>query len=179
MFCPSSSGTRFFSGAMAWNSEPELYSNTSLMSPVESRVLTRLSPSVPAGRVSTLIWMFGFLAVKSLASWLPILTVSAPLSTRKERLTLPPPLESSLEPRLPALHAVSAIDPAASRAIVMCRFLMSISSGGIKGAHPIGARDESVRGRGIDDGRRRCVEETMEPVGEHGPVGRDAGFHGG
>ena len=41
---------------------------TSVMSPVDSRVLTMLSPSVPPGRVSTLTVMSGFFAVKSLAS---------------------------------------------------------------------------------------------------------------
>ncbi len=54
----SSSGTRFLVGLMAWNSEPELYMKTSVMSPVDSRVLMRLSPSLPPGRVSTLIVMF-------------------------------------------------------------------------------------------------------------------------
>ena len=40
---------------------------TSVMSPVDSRVLTMLSPSPPCGRVSTLTVMSGFFAVKSLA----------------------------------------------------------------------------------------------------------------
>ncbi len=66
------------SGAIAWNSDPELYPNTSVMSPVDSRVLTMLSPSVPPGRVSTLMVMSGFLAVKSLASCSAVLDGPAP-----------------------------------------------------------------------------------------------------
>src|SRR5919107_3069499 len=106
--CPahgwSSSGTRFFSGAIAWNSEPELYWKTSLMSPVDSRVLMMLSPSLPPGRVSVLIVTFGFLALKSLASWSAILMVCSVLVIRKDSVTFPP-LLLSLEPRLPALQA--------------------------------------------------------------------------
>ena len=69
---------------MAWNSEPELYTKTSVMSPVDSRVLTMLSPSPPCGRVSTLTVMSGFFAVKSLASCSAVLTVSSLLSTRND-----------------------------------------------------------------------------------------------
>src|SRR6266536_2457305 len=65
-----------------WKSDPELYSKTSSMSPVDRRVFTTLSPSAPCGRVSTLT----------------------------------EPFLESLEPRLPALHAVAASEHAASAA---------------------------------------------------------------
>src|SRR3954451_25444222 len=111
------SGTRFCCGLIAWNSDPELYSNTSLMSPVDNRVLTRLSPSEPPGRVSTFTVMFGFAAVKSLTIWLAVFTVASPLSTRKVRLTFPPLSPLSLPPRrLPALQAlVTASEPATAK----------------------------------------------------------------
>src|SRR3954451_12836166 len=102
----SPAATRFFCGASAWNSDPVLYSKTSFIELVDSRVLTTLSPSVPCGRLSTLTVMSGFFAEKSLASCSAVLTVSCWLSTRNDRVTLPP--LSSLLPRLPALHAPSA-----------------------------------------------------------------------
>jgi hypothetical protein len=72
---------------------------------------------------------FGFFAVKSLTSWSAILTVSEPLSTRKDSVTLPSPPLSSLLPRLPALHAVSASEQAAVRASVICRVLIGCPPG--------------------------------------------------
>src|SRR5215471_10694406 len=56
----SVSGCSVWSGRRAWNRDPVLYRNTSSMVPVDKRVLTRLSPSVPPGRVSTLTVIVGF-----------------------------------------------------------------------------------------------------------------------
>ena len=50
-------------GLSACRSEPELYQKMSVMSPVASLVLTMLSPSVPPGRLWTLMVTFGFFAV--------------------------------------------------------------------------------------------------------------------
>src|SRR4029450_13310890 len=97
-------GTRFCCGLRAWNSDPELYRKTSVISPVESRVLTMLSPSLPPGRVCTWTVMSGFLAWKAAARPCAGLVLPSLLSTRK--LSVAPPL-LSLEPRLPALQAPS------------------------------------------------------------------------
>src|SRR4029453_1085911 len=99
-------GVRFCLGFRAWNREPELYRKTSVISPVDSRVLTMLSPSLPPGRVCTWTVMSGFLAWKAAPRACAGLRLASALSTRKVRV-VPPPL-SSLEPRLPALQAVSA-----------------------------------------------------------------------
>src|SRR5215471_18864704 len=56
----SVSGCSVWSGCRAWNRDPVLYRNTSSMVPVDKRVLTRLSASVPGGRVSTLTVIVGF-----------------------------------------------------------------------------------------------------------------------
>ena len=66
--------------------------NTSVISPVASRVLTTLSPSPPCGRVSTLTVMSGFLAVNAFASASAGLSVCSELSTSHEIVTLPPSL---------------------------------------------------------------------------------------
>ena len=50
-------------GLSACSSEPELYQKMSVISPVESRVLTMLSPSVPPSRVSISKVTFGCRAV--------------------------------------------------------------------------------------------------------------------
>ena len=63
--------------------------NTSVISPVASRVLTMLSPSPPCGRVSTLTVMFGFFAVNAFATALAGVSVCSELSTRHEIVTLP------------------------------------------------------------------------------------------
>src|SRR4029450_11161272 len=99
------SGTRFFWGLRAWNSDPELYRKTSVISPVESRVLTMLSPSAPPGRCCTWTVMSGFLAWKASARPCAGLVLPSLLSTRKVSV-VPPPL--SLEPRLPELQGPSA-----------------------------------------------------------------------
>ena len=96
-------GVRFVVGAMAWNSEPELYSKTSAMSPVESWVLTRLSPSPPPGRVSSLTSMSSFSASNALMTASAILTLFGSLLVRNEIVVLPD--SSSLDPSEPALHA--------------------------------------------------------------------------
>ena len=51
--------TSVSAGCKAWSSEPELYQKISVMSPVARRVLTMLSPSVPPGRLSTLMVTLG------------------------------------------------------------------------------------------------------------------------
>jgi hypothetical protein len=84
------------------------------MSPVDNRVLIRLSPSLPPGRLSTLMLMLGFFALKSFASWFAVEIVVSALSTRKVRVTLPPLESPLLEPRLPAPHAESAKAPTAT-----------------------------------------------------------------
>ena len=76
------SGTRFCWGLRAWNSEPELYRKTSVISPVESRVLTMLSPSAPPGRVCTWTVMSGFLAWKAAAQ--ALCRLDAPLGVVDE-----------------------------------------------------------------------------------------------
>src|SRR5215831_8741435 len=63
----SVSGCSVWSGCRAWNRDPVLYRNTSSMVPVDKRVLTRLSPSVPPGRVSTLTVIVGFALWKAAA----------------------------------------------------------------------------------------------------------------
>src|SRR5215467_9480574 len=63
----SVSGCSVWSGCRAWNRDPVLYRNTSSMVPVDKRVLTRLSPSVPPGRVSTLTVIVGFAEWKAAA----------------------------------------------------------------------------------------------------------------
>src|SRR5215467_15778681 len=63
----SVSGCSVWSGCRAWNRDPVLYRNTSSIVPVDSRVLTRLSPSVPPGRVSTLTVIVGFAWWKAVA----------------------------------------------------------------------------------------------------------------
>ena len=55
-------------GFSAWKSEPVLYQNTSFISPVARRVLTRSSPGPPWGRTSSEIVTFGFWAMKASAS---------------------------------------------------------------------------------------------------------------
>src|SRR5689334_15176820 len=80
----------------------------SFISPVARRVLTRLSPSPPCGRVSILIVTFGFLAWKAAASALAGVSVCSELSTSHESVTasplpplvppLPPPLSSLPKP---------------------------------------------------------------------------------
>jgi len=55
------------SGLIARRSEPVLYMKMSFITPVARRVLTRLSPSLPPGRVSISMAMSGFAAMKSAA----------------------------------------------------------------------------------------------------------------
>src|SRR4051812_25185807 len=143
---------------MAWNSEPELYSNTSAMSPVDSLVLTRLSPSLPPGRLSTLTVMFGFLALKSLTTFSAALRLFSSLLVRNVSVTLPP-LPLSLEPRLPALHAPSTrqLTAAAARTPALRNFMkeppgISVSGTGVEGgegsAEGVRARSEAAAGDG-------------------------------
>src|SRR5665811_2045530 len=55
---------RFFAGFRLFISEPLLYSNRSSIEPVARRVFTRLSPSVPPGRLSTVTLYFVWAALK-------------------------------------------------------------------------------------------------------------------
>src|SRR6266536_5738605 len=100
------------------------------MSPVDSRVLMMLSPSVPPGRVSTFTVMPGFLAEKSFASCSASFTSWYWLVVRYVISTEPLP-ELSLEPRLPALHAVRASELTArtARPIAPGRNLIVTSMG--------------------------------------------------
>src|SRR5688500_18151777 len=77
------------------------------MSPVDSRVLTTLSPSPPCGRVSILTESSGYLALNAFASASAVLTVDGSLSMRYDR-AVPSP---SLSPRLPGVHAPAANRP--------------------------------------------------------------------
>src|SRR5687767_14342821 len=102
----------------------------SVMSPVDSRVLTMLSPSPPCGRLSTLMDSSGYLALNAFASASAVLTVDGSLSTRYDS-AVPSP---SLSPRLPGVHAVTASRPdtAASNAvrpILMGVLRMMVSEG--------------------------------------------------
>src|SRR3954453_13001957 len=107
----SVSGVRLVFGSICWNSDPELYENTSSIDWVDNRVLIRLSPSAPPGRVSILTVTSSFLALKSLTrAWVDA-TVAAPLSPRNVRVVPLPPL---LEPREPALQAVRASESTAT-----------------------------------------------------------------
>src|SRR3954451_2042323 len=107
----SVSGVRLVFGSICWNSDPELYENTSSMDWVDSRVLIRLSPSAPPGRVSIFSVTSSFFALKSFTSAVVIATVASPLSTRNVIVVPLPPL---LEPREPALQAVRASEPTAT-----------------------------------------------------------------
>src|SRR3954468_17201783 len=91
--------------------------NTSAMSPAESRVLTRLSPSDPPGRVSCLMVMLGFAAVKALITAFALATSVSVVPVRNVIVVLAalPELPGSLLPRLPALQ------PAATRALVAAK----------------------------------------------------------
>ena len=95
-------GVRFVAGAIAWNSDPELYSKTSAMSPVDSRVLTRLSPSPPPGRVSSLTVMSGLASSNALITASAIMTLFGSLLVRNVI-------------SLPEAAVVRAAEPAAGR----------------------------------------------------------------
>src|SRR6187551_2217086 len=92
---------------------------TSVISCVESRVLTTLSPSPPCGRVSSLIVMLGSVFLNPAISASACLTVGSLLSTRNESSTLPPaplapppPLSSPPHPATPRAMARVASTPA-------------------------------------------------------------------
>src|SRR5206468_5299816 len=94
VFCSAGSfvrSTSVFSGDRACSSEPELYQKTSCMSPVDSLVLTRLSPSEPPGRVSVFTLMSGLAFSNAATSAAAALTVASPLSTNKVIVVLPEP----------------------------------------------------------------------------------------
>src|SRR6266516_2580680 len=99
-------GRRLFCGLICWNSDPELYRRTSSMAPVDRRVFTRLSSSVPPGPMSSLMVILGLAAWKSLASCCAVLMACSVLPTMK--LSVTAPFLPELEPRLPELQAVTA-----------------------------------------------------------------------
>src|SRR3954447_22969510 len=89
----------------------------SFISPVARRVLTRLSPSPPCGRVSLLIVTFGFLAWNALARALAGSSVGSELPPSQESVTAwplpllappPPPLSSLPKPPQAASAPVAA-----------------------------------------------------------------------
>lgn len=77
---------------------------TSAMSPVASRVFTRLSPSEPPGRVSCLIVMFGLAAVKASITAFALATSASSAPVRSVIVVAPALPSPLLLPRLPALH---------------------------------------------------------------------------
>src|SRR5215207_3244725 len=77
------------------------------MSPVDSRVFTRLSPSEPPGRESSLTVISGLAALKASIIALALATSVSVLPWRNVIVTAPaepPAPPSSLLPRLPALQ---------------------------------------------------------------------------
>src|SRR4051812_6852619 len=94
-------------GLSAWRSEPGLYQNTSSISPVDSLVLTMLSPSVPPGTMSVLIFMVGLARMKASASALVVVTVGWSLPMRNDRVTGPPSADPD-EPDEPEPQEVRA-----------------------------------------------------------------------
>ena len=72
---------KYSSGFIAFNKAPELYTNRSVMSPDAKRVLTILSPSVPEGLVSTLIFIPISFSANSVTALNPTFSALA-LSTR-------------------------------------------------------------------------------------------------
>ena len=89
-----------------------MYSNTSAMSPVDSLVLTRLSPSAPPGRVSSLTVMSGLASSNALITASAILMLLGSLLVRNV-ISLPELLSS--EPPSP-LQADRDSAPAARNA---------------------------------------------------------------
>lgn len=94
-------------GLSAWSSEPELYQNTSDMSPVDRRVLTMLSPSLPPGRVSVSILIVGLARMKASVSALAVAVVPMLLSTRNFSVTEPSAASPEPAPE-PEPHEVRA-----------------------------------------------------------------------
>src|SRR3954447_6001692 len=117
-----SAGTRVSAGLSAWNSDPELYMKTSLMSPVDNRVLTMLSPSPPCGRVSTFTVMPGFFLWNASASAFPRATEVSPLSTRKviDLPSPPPPLPPLPQAARASDDTASPTSTAVERRLLLC-----------------------------------------------------------
>jgi hypothetical protein len=108
-----------WAGLSDCSSEPELYQNTSVISPVDSRVLTTLSPSVPCGRVSVLILIVGLAFWKASTSPLACVRVDSLLSIRKDSVTVPPPESPPDSP--PEPQAVTAARASAATAAPSAR----------------------------------------------------------
>src|SRR4051812_15617787 len=112
----SVSGWRVVSGCSACSSEPELYRKTSFMSPVERRVLIRLSPSVPPGRVSTLTVMDGFALWKPVARSLANFVAAGSLPpARSETVEAPGDPPDELQPANAAPASARAPRPEIGR----------------------------------------------------------------
>jgi hypothetical protein len=112
-------------GSSAWSRDPELYQKTSSIEPVDSFVLTRLSPSVPPGWISVLTVTPGFAFWKASTTDFAALMVAAVLSMN--RLIVLPPFEPPPPPELlvpprPELQAVMVINaPTATPAVASLR----------------------------------------------------------
>src|SRR6476646_3842699 len=74
-------------GLSACSSEPELYQKMSVISPVASLVLTTLSPSLPPGRLWTLIVTLGCFAVYASANAFASCWLACESSTRYSSVT--------------------------------------------------------------------------------------------
>ena len=100
--------TSVFSGLSAWRREPELYQNTSDMSPVDSLVLTMLSPSEPPGRVSVLTVMSGLAFSNAAITAFAGLTVVSALSVSRVISVLPELEPEELEQAASGMSAEAA-----------------------------------------------------------------------
>ena len=88
--------------------------NRSLISPVERRVLTMLSPSAPPGRVSMSNVMFGCSSVNASVSPVVNRFVVSVSSTSSESVTSSPSPPPSVAGALPSAAAVVPVVPVAS-----------------------------------------------------------------
>ena len=174
-----------------------MYRKTSVISPVESRVLTMLSPSLPPGRCCTWTVMSGFLAWKASARPSAGLTLPSALSTRKVSVVAPPrrrwsPGSRRCRRRGPGCRPPwrRGAGPAASLANLMSDLLGSglrqvvaarAAGGGPAGhAGPCGPwPGRAGEGEGVDQPARRRVEERLEPGRGLRLVADHAGLHGG
>src|SRR5690242_14155259 len=86
-------------GLSAWSRAPELYQNTSVISPVDNRVLTMLSPWLPPGCCSILSLILGLAFMKPFASAVDVATVDGSLPVMNDRVTLPPAPELEADPQ--------------------------------------------------------------------------------
>src|SRR3954466_2739831 len=126
-------GWSVVSGCRACRSEPELYRKTSFMSPVERRVLTRLSPSVPPGRGSTLTVMDGLALWKPAARSLANFVAAGSLPpARSEIVVAPDDPPDKLQPASAAPASARAPSTATTLPgfVVMCIEYLLVSTVG-------------------------------------------------